>query len=146
PVKPRAMPEALPPAIAALSVPWARALPAPLIRNVPNRWPTPFVVSTRLHAWIVSVPASRGSELVAVPVYMALVAWNVSPPLTEHVVSECCVPVVASNFALTADTDGAFLCAAATPAATRANAAIRTNTVSRFLGITPSSLVDEPDA
>ena len=59
--------------------------PGPLIRKLPNTWPTPFVVSTRLQARIVSAPASRGSELVAVPVYVAFVAWNVSPPVTEHV-------------------------------------------------------------
>ena len=46
-------------------------------------------------------------ELDDVPVYVALVAWNVSPPLTEHVVSECCETFVASNVALAACTDGA---------------------------------------
>jgi len=86
--KPLASPDALPPAMAALSVPWARWLPAPTMRKLPNRWPTPFVVSTRLQARIVSAPARRGSALAAVPEYVALVAWNVSPPLTEHVVSE----------------------------------------------------------
>ena len=35
--KPRASPDALPPEIAALSVPWARLRPVPVIRNSPNR-------------------------------------------------------------------------------------------------------------
>src|SRR5262245_2874023 len=101
----------------------------------PNRWPTLFVVSTRLQARIVRAPASRGSELDAVPVYVALVAWKVSPPLTEQVATECCTTVVASNVALAALTDGARCPAAATPAPTRAVTASRTNRESRFLDI-----------
>ena len=58
-------------------------------------------------------------------------AWNVSPPLTEHVVSECCVTVVALNVAVTDCTDGAPRCAAATPAAARAAAAMAPNSASR---------------
>jgi hypothetical protein len=102
----------------------------------PYRCPTPFVVSTRLQARIVRAPASRGSELDAVPVYVALVAWKVSPPLTEHVATECCATVVASNVAFAAFTDGARCPAAATPAPLRAATASSTNKVSRFLDIT----------
>ena len=96
------------------------------------------MVSTRLQARIVSAPARRGSALVAVPEYVALVAWNVSPPLTEHVVSECCVTVVALNVAVTDCTDGAPRCAAATPAAARAAATMKPNSASRFLDMVPS--------
>src|SRR5436305_1716041 len=78
------MPDALPPASAAFIVPCAR-VPAPLMWKIPKTCPTPFVVSTRLHARILSAPAKRGSELDDAPVYVAIVAWNVSPPETEQV-------------------------------------------------------------
>jgi hypothetical protein len=50
------------------------------------------------------------------------------------------VTLVALNVALTDCTDGAFLCAAATPAPMSAAAASKTNTEMRFLDIAPSSL------
>src|SRR5438067_10054270 len=94
----------------------------------------PLVVSTRLQARILSAPASRGSELVASPVYTALVAWNVSPPLTEHVTWYWCETVVAAKVALAASTDGPLSApAAATPAAASAVATGSTNSESRFL-------------
>src|SRR5207342_3322566 len=112
--KPRAMPDASPFAIAPFSEPCA-AVPGPLMRKSPNTWPTPLVVSTRLQAWIVSAPASRVSVLVEVPVYVALVAWNVSPPVTEHVTWLRFETVGALKVALAACTD-VGLRAAATPA------------------------------
>ena len=130
--KPRAMPEAFPLAKAAFSVPCA-PVPAPLMRKMPYTWPTPFVVSTRLQARIVSAPASLGSLLDASPVYVALVAWNVSPPVTEHVTWLTFETVVAAKLALAACTDVPLPCAAATPAAVSDAATTSPKSANRFL-------------
>jgi hypothetical protein len=107
-----------------------------MIRNRPNTWPRPLVVSTRLQARIVIAPLSRGSELVAVPVYVALVASNVSPPLTEHVTWYFCETVAASKVALVACRDGCLnALAVATPAAASAATTGSANSKSRFLDI-----------
>ena len=111
------------------------------MRNRPNTWPTPFVVSTRLQARIVSAPASRGSELNDEPEYVASVAWNVSPPVTEHVTWDMFETVVAANVALAACTDVVRPWAAATPAAESATATITPNRTSRFLDMVVPLLV-----
>ena len=101
-------PRAIPDASAIRDRPVQRAVgpgPGPLIRKSPNTWPTPFVVSTRLQARMVSAPASRGSELTDVPVYVAFVAWNVSPPVTEHVTWFRRETFCAAKVALAACTD-----------------------------------------
>ena len=108
------------------------------MRKLPNTWPTPFVVSTRLQARIVSAPASRGSELNDVPLYVAFVAWNVSPPVTEHVTWLSCETSVAVKVALAACTDVVLPRAAATPAAESAAATISPSSASRFLDMVPS--------
>src|SRR5579862_426699 len=132
--KPFASPDALPSESAALSVPRAAVL-VPLIRKMPYTCPTPFDVSTRLQARIVRSPARRGSALDAVPVYVARVASNVSPPVTEHVTWYCCDTVVASNVADVLCTAGAPRCAVAIPAAASAVQAAATRIHSRFFPI-----------
>src|SRR3954471_11094475 len=137
---PRAIPDALPLASAAFSVPCAR-VPAPLMWKRPKTWPTPFVVSTRLHARILSAPARRGSELDDAPVYVAIVAWNVSPPETEQVTWDLFETVAAAKVALAAWTDVALPRAAATPAAESATATINPSNASRFLDMVPLLVV-----
>src|SRR3954454_23019990 len=142
------MPDALPPASAAFIVPCAR-VPAPLMWKIPKTCPTPFVVSTRLHARILSAPARRGSELDDAPVYVAIVAWNVSPPETEQVTWDLFETVVAAKVALAAWTDVALPAgtagprprAAATPAAESATATINPSNASRFLDMVPLLVV-----
>src|SRR5579884_130498 len=126
-------PFAVPPETAALSEPWAPTPLAPWMRNTPATRPSPLVVSTRLSARIVKVPLRRGSLLVEVPVYVASVVANVSPPLTVHVVSRAFWTVAAVN---DADTGCAFVWnppASATPAATRAATTNGATSKSRFL-------------
>src|SRR4051794_23778446 len=66
-----------------------------------------------------------------------LLAWNVSPPVTEHVTWLSCETSVAAKVALAACTD-VGLRAAATPAAESAAAMIRPSSASRFLDMVPS--------
>jgi hypothetical protein len=65
-------------------------------------------------------------------VYVAFVAWNVSPPVTEHVTWLRFETVGALKVALAACMD-VGLRAAATPAAESAAATISPNNASRFL-------------
>ena len=101
--------------------------------SLPRTVPTPVVVLTRLSAEIVSGPFKLGSELVAVPVYVAfVVAYVPSEPV--HVLVRALPAVVAVNVALTALTDfESNPCATASPAPARAATAIVIQTTLRML-------------
>jgi len=105
------------------------------MRKTPTTRPIPLFVSTRLAAPILTVPFSRASLLVAVPVYVASVEANVSLPLIVQVVSFARVTVVALNVA---DADWALGPpgpATAKPVAVSAATTSGANSKSRFLDI-----------
>src|SRR6478752_4636010 len=77
--RPIAAPVASPLPTTALIEPWEPTPLAFLILKTPTTRPTPVLVSTRLAARIEIVPLRRASLLVAVPLYVASVAANVSP-------------------------------------------------------------------
>ena len=141
-------PFALPSATAALIEPRAPSPAAFRMWKTPTTRPRPEFVSRRLTARTLNVPLRRGSLLVAVPVYVAIVVANVSPPSTVHVVRRAFETVVAEN-----DADVVWACApppaTATPAAASAATANGASSTSLFFDIWDllgSMVGQEPDA